>query len=191
MPAPARVYRNTLIQLGSLLAIVLAVVAIIGWGDKGFRSIFSGPTTSPGPWYVLELELVASLDGLTSAVLTLRNYTGFQFTYGLPFVQTFLKGSTGAATGLLGVLLIQSGIISSLKPQTGGAVFATAIVFGSAQYLFTRLVDQQAKSILDSAGSRNDPATKPQVPAGAITPKLVTTPDSQDPGVSRPGKPGS
>jgi hypothetical protein len=174
----ARVYRNTLIQLASLLAIVLALVAIIAWGDKSFRSVFSGPKTTPGPWYVLELELVASLAGLTSAVLALQNYTGFQFTYGLPFVQAFLKGATGAATGLLGVLLVQSGIISSLKPQTGGAVFATAIVFGSAQYLFTRIVDQQAKSILGSAGSRNDPATNPKVPPGASTPKMQTTPDS-------------
>ena len=174
----ARVYRNTLIQLASLLAIVLAVVAIIALGDKGFRSIFSGPNTTPGPWYVLELELVASLAGLTSAALTLQNYTGFQFTYGLPFVQAFLKGTTGAATGLLGVLLVQSGIISSLKPQTGGAVFAIAIVFGSAQYLFTRIVDQQAKSILGSAGSRNDPATNPKVPPGASTPNLQTTPNS-------------
>lgn len=173
----ARVYRNTLIQLASLLAIVLAVVAIFAWGDKGFRSVFSGPNTTPSPWYVLELELVASLGGLTSAVLTLQNYTGFQFTYGLPFVQAFLKGTTGAATGLLGVLLVQSGIISSLKLQTGGAVFAAAIIFGSAQYLFTRIVDQQAKSILDSAGSRNDPATNPKVPPGAPTPKLQTTPD--------------
>jgi hypothetical protein len=186
----ARVYRNTLIQLGSLLAIVLAVVAIIALGDKGFRSVFSGPKTTPGPWYILELELVASLGGLTSAVLTLQNYTGFQFTYGLPFVQAFLKGTTGAATGLLGVLLVQSGIVSSLKPQTGGAVFATAIIFGSAQYLFTRIVDQQAKSILGQAGSRNDPDTNPKVPPGARTPALNTTLASPGSGpVVPPGAP--
>jgi hypothetical protein len=191
----ARVYRNTLIQLGSLLAIVLAVVAVLALGDTGFRSIFSASKTTPGRWYVLELELVASLAGLTSAVLTLRNYAGFQFTYGLPFVQAFLKGSTGAATGLLGVLLVQSGIISSLKVQTDRGVLATAIVFGSAQYLFTRLVDQQAKGILQSAGSRNDPATNPQVPPGATAPELLTT--SSPPGsvpvqAGQPGpEPGS
>ena len=72
----ARVYRNTLIQLGLLLSIVLAAVAIAAAWDQGFRSVFSAPKTSPGPGYVLELELVASLAGLTSAVLTLRNYAG-------------------------------------------------------------------------------------------------------------------
>lgn len=173
----ARVYRNTLIQLGLLLSIVLAVVAIAAAFDQGFRSVFSAPKTSPGPGYVLELELVASLAGLTSAVLTLRNYAGFQFTYGLPLVQALLKGSAGAATGLLGVLLVQSGIISSLKPQAGGGIFAIALIFGSTQYLFTRLVDQQAKVILESAGSRNDPATSPEAAPGATPPSLLTTSD--------------
>jgi hypothetical protein len=173
--ADARTYRNTLIQLGSLLAVVLAVVAVLGWGDKDFRAVFSGTKTVQGPWYVLELELIASLAGLTGAVLSLGNYSGFQFTYGLPFVQALLKGTTGAATGLFGVLLVQSGIISSLKQQTGAAIIATAVIFGYAQYLFTRLVDQQAKSLLTSAGSRNDPAITPQVPPGAKPPNLSTT----------------
>jgi hypothetical protein len=108
-------------------------------------------------------------------VLALRSYTGFQFTYGLPFVQAWLKGGLGAATGLMGVLLVQSGVISSLKPQSGGGVMATAIVFGSTQYLFTRLVDQHAQGILQSAGSPNDPATDPQTPAGVTPPDLATT----------------
>jgi hypothetical protein len=184
----ARVYRNTLILLGSLLAIVLAAVAIVASRDIGFRSVFSAST--PGSWYVFELELAASLAGLTTAVLTLQNYTGFQFTYGLPFVQAFLKGTTGAATGLLGVLLVRSGIVTSLKLQTGGAVFATAVVFGSAQYLFTRIVDQQAKKILDAAGSRNDPSGNPKVPAGTPPPNLETTPDSPESALSRLSKLG-
>jgi hypothetical protein len=171
----ARAYRNTLIQLGSLVSTVLTVVAILAWGDKDFRTVFSGPHTTPGPWYVLELELVASLAGLTGAVFALRNYSGFQFSYGLPFIQAILKGGTGAATGLFGVLLVQSGIFSTLKPQTGASVFATAIIFGYTQYLFTRLVDKQAQGFLNAAGSRNDPATNPQLPHGTPVPNLCTT----------------
>jgi len=38
---------------------------------------------------VFELELIASLSGLTGAVLSLHNYTGFQYNYGLSFVQAF------------------------------------------------------------------------------------------------------
>lgn len=181
----ARTFRNTLVQVGAFLAVVLVAVALIAGGDKGFRSVFAGSGAAPGGWYVFELELIASLAGLTSAVLALRSYTGFQFTYGLPFVQAWLKGGLGAATGLMGVLLVQSGVISSLKPQSGGGVMATAIIFGSAQYLFTRLVDQHAQGILQSAGSPNDPATDPRTPAGVTPPDLATI--SASAGVTPPG----
>lgn len=171
----ARTFRNTLIEVGAVLAVVLVTVAIISSWDPGFRSIFAGGGAVPGPWYLFELELIASLGGLTSAVLALRSYAGYQFTFGLPFVQAWLKGGSGAATGLLGVLLVQSGIVTSLKAQTGGGVFAIAIIFGAAQYLFTRVVDQHANGVLASAGSRNDPATNPQVPVGVTPPNLTTT----------------
>ena len=110
----------------------------------------------------------------------MHNYTGFQSAYGLPVVQTVLKGGTGAATGLLGVGLIQSGIVSTVKAETGLGVVGLAVVFGYAQYVFTRLVDQQAQKVLKSASSRNAPGTTPEVAAGADAPDLLTT----DPGNS-------
>jgi hypothetical protein len=119
--ADARAFRNTLVLVGSLLAAVLAIVAIVAWLDPRFRSIFAAARTLPGGWYVLELELIASLSGLTGAVLSLRNYTGFQYTYGLPCVQAFLKGATGAATGLFGVRLVRSAIIGSLTLKPGAS----------------------------------------------------------------------
>jgi hypothetical protein len=164
----ARAYRNTLIELGALLFVVLAAVALLAAASASFRGLFlaAGRTSvHPGGWFVLQLEVVAALAGLTSSVLTLRNYVGFQRSYGLPFIQAVLKGCTGAATGLLGVLLVESGLIGNVNIRTLGGVFATAIVFGSAQYLFTRLVDKQANEVLTNAGSRNDPAINPEVPA--------------------------
>jgi hypothetical protein len=172
--ADARAFRNTLILVGSLLAPVLVAIAIFAWSDTSFRAVFSANKIIPDRWYVFELEIVASLSGLTGAVLSLRNYSGFQSTYGLPFVQAFLKGTAGAATGLLGVLLTQSGVVSSLKQQTGAGVFAVAIIFGYSQILFTRLIDQQAQTVLTSAASRNDSGATAQVPAAA-TPTMLTT----------------
>ena len=174
--ADARAFRNTLIMIGSLLAAVLAAVAAIAWVDKDFRSIFSAAQTNPSGWYVLELEIVASMSGVTGAVLSLRNYTGFQNGYGLPFVQAVLKGTVGAATGLFGVVLVRSGIPgSSLTLQPGARTFAVAIIFGYAQLLFTRLVDQEANTVLKSAGSRSDPGVTPQVASGTTAPALLTT----------------
>jgi hypothetical protein len=182
--ADARAFRNILIIVGSLLGAALAIVAIIAWADKDFRSVFAAAGTHPDGWYVFELELIASLSGLTGAVLSLRSYIGFQYSYGLPFVQAVLKGTTGAATGLFGVLLARSGIASSLTLQPGAGTFAVAIVFGYAQYLFTRLVDQQANSVLKAAGSRSDPGITAQGPAGASPPALLTTDTARPPQVS-------
>ena len=182
--ADARAFRNTLVLVGSLLAAVLAIVTIIAWLDPGFRSIFAAAGTQPGGWYVLELELIASLSGLTGAVLSLRNYSGFQYAYGLPFVQAFLKGTTGAATGLFGVLLVRSAILGSLTLKPGANTFVVAVVFGYAQYLFTRLVDQQANAVLKSAGSRSDPGITPSVPPGGDAPVLLTTSTAPRPQVS-------
>jgi hypothetical protein len=39
-----------------------------------------------------------------------------------------------------------------------------ALIFGLAQYLFTRLIDRQAKDVLDSAGSLSDRAVTPEAP---------------------------
>lgn len=182
--ADARAFRNTLILVGSLLAGVLAVVAIIAWADQGFRSVFAAAQTRPNGLYVFELELIASLSGLTGAVLALKNYTGFQYSYGLPFVQAVLKGTAGAATGLFGVLLARSGIAGSLTLHPGAGTFAVAVVFGYAQYLFTRLIDQQANAALKAAGSRSDPGITPKVPPGATAPVLLTTDTAPCPQVS-------
>ncbi|MGH8917844.1 MAG: hypothetical protein ACRD0H_05805, partial [Actinomycetes bacterium] len=188
--ADARSFRNGLIIVGALLGLVLVVVALVGWVDAGFRSVFDGTDAvagnRPGGAYVFELELLGSIAGVTGAVFSLRNYSGFQSAYGLPVVQTFLKGTTGAATGLLGVALIQSGFISTIKAETRLGVIGLAVVFGYAQYLFTRLVDQQAQTVLKSASSRNAPGTVPQVAAGADTPMLLTTHPTGTPAVADP-----
>ncbi len=184
--ADARAFRNTLVLAGSLIAAVLVVVAVISVFDAGFRSVFAA--SSVGRWYVVELELVASLAGLTGAVLSLKSYIGFQYTYGLPFVQAFLKGTSGAATGLFGVVFVQAGIISFVKTDSNGALFAVAIIFGYAQYLFTRLVDQQANKVLSSTSSHNDPGTVAKLPATTVS-TLLTTRKSSNPPAPPPPSP--
>lgn len=154
----ARTFRNTLVVMGALLTALLAGVAALGWADQSFRAVFAAAGEMPRPsgWYVPELEVIASLSGLASAALALKSYTGHRHSYGLPLVQTLLKGSAGAATGLLGVLLAGSGLVSSLTVHTEPQIFTVALIFGGAQYLFTRLIDRQAKDMLNSAGSRSD-----------------------------------
>ena len=121
-------------------------------------------------------------------MLSLKSYIGFQYTYGLPFVQAFLKGTTGAATGLFGVIFVQAGIISFVKTNSNGALFAVAIIFGYAQYLFTRLVDQQANKVLSSTSSHNDPGTVAKLPSTTVS-TLLTTRKSSNPQAPPPPSP--
>ena len=164
--ADVRTFRNTLIVMGAVLTALLAGVAGLAWVDQSFRAVFaaaSGPPSSSGG-YVLELELIASLPGLAAAALALKNYTGHRHSYGLPLVQTLLKGGVGAATGLLGVLLASSGLPHSPALRAGAQTFTVALIFGSAQYLITRLIDRQAKDMITSAGSSNDRGLTPEAP---------------------------
>jgi hypothetical protein len=185
----ARTFRNTLVVIGAMLLVLVAGVAGLAWVDQGFRAVFAVAAVAkhgPDRWYVLELEVIGSLSGLAGAALTLKNYTGYRHTYGLPVVQALLKGSAGAATGLLGVLLAGSGFISALSLHPGAQIFAVALIFGYAQYLFTRLLDRQAKDILTSAGSRSDRSVTPQVPASDERASFVTV--AYDPhGSGQPG----
>ncbi len=141
-------------------------MAGLAWADQSFRAVFAAAGGKPGPsgWYVPELELIASLSGLAGAALALKNYTGHRHSYGLPLAQTLLKGSAGAAAGLLGVLLAGSGLVGSLTLHAGAQVYTVALIFGYGQYLVTRLIDRQAVEILSSAGSRSDRGVTPEAP---------------------------
>ena len=70
---------------------------------------------------------------------------------------------------------VGSELVTSLKITDKIEIFAVAIIFGYAQYLFTRLIDQKANEVLKSASSRNDPSAAPQVPAGSGELSLATT----------------
>jgi IPT/TIG domain len=82
------------------------------------------------------------------------------------------------------VLLARAGITGTLTLKPGAGTFVVAVVFGYAQYLFTRLVDRQANAALKSAGSRSDPSITPTVPPGSDAPVLITTNTAPCPQVS-------
>lgn len=98
---------------------------------------------------------VVELIGLTSAAIAaagaIRRVRGSSEPYGIPYILALLKLPTGAVTALLGLLLMRGGFVPGLSAlDTSAQILAWAIVFGYAQQLFTRLVDQQAHSVLDS-----------------------------------------
>lgn len=106
-------------------------------------------TASPADLIVVELV------GLTAAAIAtaaaISHIRGSSERYGLPVALAALKLPTGAVTAFLGLLLMRGQFIPGLSALDNSAqILAWALVFGYAQQLFTRLVDQQGQSVLNS-----------------------------------------
>ncbi len=99
--------------------------------------------------------LVVELVGLTAAAVAtaaaIRGIKGSSERYGLPVALAALKLPTGAITAFLGLLLMNGQFVPGLSAlDTSAQILAWALVFGYAQQLFTRLVDQQGQTVLNS-----------------------------------------
>jgi hypothetical protein len=99
--------------------------------------------------------LIVELVGLAAATIAgaaaIRRIRGSSERYGLPVALAALKLPTGAITAFLGLLLMRGQFVPGLSAlDTSAQILAWALVFGYAQQLFTRLVDQQGQTVLNS-----------------------------------------
>jgi hypothetical protein len=99
---------------------------------------------------VWQVQLLGALGGFVTALAALQKLRGYRNPYNLPLVQAAVRVPAGALTGLIGILILQSGAFQ-LDPAEGNTVVAYAIVFGAAQELVTRLIDQKANSLIEAA----------------------------------------
>jgi hypothetical protein len=100
-----------------------------------------------------DIALIAIV-GLTAASIAaaaaIRRIRGSSEPYGVPLALALLKLPTGAVTAVLGLLLMRGQFIPGLSALDSSAqILAWAAIFGYAQQVFTRLVDQQAHAVLD------------------------------------------
>jgi len=103
------------------------------------------------PYDLLVVELVGLAAAAVAAAAAIRGMRGSSERYGLPVALAALKLPTGAVTAFLGVLLMRGQFVPGLSAlDTSAQILAWALVFGYAQQLFTRLVDRQGQSVLDS-----------------------------------------
>jgi hypothetical protein len=87
---------------------------------------------------------------------------GTSTEFSLPVALAVLKLPTGALTALLGLLLMRGGFVPGLTAlDTPAQILSWALIFGIAQQLVTRLVDQQAQGILDDVGRPEEKAGQP------------------------------
>jgi hypothetical protein len=103
------------------------------------------------PIDVVLVELVGLAAAAVAAAAAIRRIRGSSEPHGLPVAVAVLKLPTGAVTALLGLLLMRGGFVPGLSAlDTSAQILAWALVFGYAQQLFTRMVDQQADSVLQA-----------------------------------------
>jgi hypothetical protein len=117
----------------------------MGWG--GMPASPDPGATDPADYLVVEIVGLVSA-GLAAAT-AIRHMRGNTTPYNVSLVLAALKLPTGALTAPLGLLFIRGGFVPGLSALDSSAqIIAWAIVFGYSQQIFTRLVDNQAKSIL-------------------------------------------
>jgi hypothetical protein len=111
-------------------------------------------TAKPGDLFLV--EFVGLIAAAVAAAAAIRGIRGSSEPYGLPLALAVLKLPTGAITAFLGLLLMRGQFVPGLSAlDTPAQILAWALVFGYAQQLFTRLVDQQAHTVLDSVRGAN------------------------------------
>jgi hypothetical protein len=104
-----------------------------------------------GPADLLVVELIGLTAAAVAAATALRGIRGSSEPYGLPVALATLKLPMGAVTAFLGLLLMRGQFVPGLSAlDTSAQILAWALVFGYAQQLFTRVVDQQAHTVLDT-----------------------------------------
>jgi hypothetical protein len=97
------------------------------------------------------VEIMGLMAAAVAAAAALRSTRGSSEPHGLPVALAMLKLPTGAITAVLGLFLMRGQFVPGLSAlDTSGQIIAWAIVFGYAQQLFTRFVDQQAHSVMNN-----------------------------------------
>jgi hypothetical protein len=112
-------------------------------------------------WDLIVVELVGLTAAAVAAAAAIRRIKGSSERYGLPVALAALKLPTGAITAFLGLLLMRGQFVPGLSAlDTSAQILAWALVFGYAQQLFTRLVDQQGQTVLNNVRSADSPQLK-------------------------------
>jgi hypothetical protein len=115
------------------------------------------------PYDLLVVELVGLAAAAIAAAAAIRGIRGSSERYGLPVALAALKLPTGAVTAFLGVLLMRGQFVPGLSAlDTSAQIVAWALVFGYAQQLFTRLVDRQGQTVLDSVRGASNAESGPR-----------------------------
>jgi len=111
-------------------------------------------------WDVPLVALLGVIAAALAAATALRRIQGTSTPYSLPVAVALLKLPSGALTAILGLLLMRGDFVPGLSALDSSAqIVAWAIIFGYSQQIFTRYVDDRAKTVLDGVKNSRAPTT--------------------------------
>src|ERR1700750_608343 len=106
-------------------------------------------------WIVAGLGLLGG--GLSSAV-SVRKMAHTAAPYDVPLALALLKLPTGALTAVAGIILLGGGFVPGLSElDTQRQILAYSLIFGYAQQLATRYLDDRATTLLAAVPSKHTP----------------------------------
>jgi len=123
----------------------------------------TNPRRLPAPGDVTLVALLGLLGGGLSGAVAIRHLQGSSTPYDIPVALSLLKLPSGALSALVGLLFVRGGFVPGLSQlDSQPQILAYAFLFGIAQQIVTRLVDQQAQDILTKVPSKEPTSAKPE-----------------------------
>jgi hypothetical protein len=202
-----RDFRNVLLVSAGLISVLMiALVVMVGFNPRTVPFCFTPSETSSSsdagasgsaPALVCpsgksgptrnDVELIAGLGllgGALSGAFSIRKIRGSSLPYDIPIALSLLKVPSGALTAVAAILLLGGDFIPGLSQlDSQRQILAYALVFGYAQQLATRFLDQQAQDILESVPSKGQDGAKPAAGYAHVS----TVGAKQDDGSQPPG----
>lgn len=183
-----RNFRTVIVGVSVATALLAAVIGVLGFVGPGALPLCFDPTEQlvvcpfedsnafvdsegakaaalregASPYDAMLVLFVGLLGAGISAAAGLRRMNASHDPYSLQVTLAVLKLPLGAVTAFLGILFLRAEFVPGLSALDSSAqIIGWAIVFGYAQQLFTRVVDNQAASLLAQASSTAEPARRP------------------------------
>jgi hypothetical protein len=173
-----RNYRNWLLIISTIVSAGLITVAVVHSRNSEFLFIPEAHSAGKQSADVAQIEAAGAVGGLLMALFALVRLTVYSGPVALPLWQALVRVPAGAAAGLVGAVLIQSGLFSSIVPQNRTQLLGYAVLFGAAPEILLRFLDNKVNAATAAARPKNDPL-KSVPPQKA--PRPAPGPNSQDP----------
>jgi len=187
--ARVRGFRNILLATGALIAVFMIILVSVVASSPASMPLCFQPTIAtaqpgqPEASHTVcpsggskpssnDVKIVAGLGligGALAAAFSIRKIRGPSTPYDVPIALAVLKVPLGALTAVAGILLLGGGFVPGLSElDSQRQILAYALVFGYAQQLATRFIDDRAQSILQSIPSKDPQGKQPTPPAPQV-----------------------